>query len=143
MSDRIKSAWRITWDPSGTPLVLLDYGDLMLAEPLIGQPHNSELVSFARALNPEGFHYGNVGHEIQFSRLDLSTDIIGPRNLMMSHLTVTGLLRVATLKIEIEGGDTYHVESSVLKNVSPSLAPENKNFLPWVYNIAGGLLVKI
>jgi len=139
----IKSNWKLTWDPTGTPLVLLDYGDRMQAEPVLNQPHESELVSFSRALNPVGFHYGNVGHYLSFSRAVDHASVEDARDSILAHLLVTGALRVATLKIEVQSGASYELLNGVLQDVVPELGPDlgsHANRVLWAYQLAGGKL---
>lgn len=144
MADFIISNWKLTWDPSGaSELVLLDYGERMLAEPAMGQPHESELVSFARALNSVGFHYGNVGHYLTFS---CAVDHASPeaaRDSLLAHMIVTGAMRGATLKIEVEGGASYELLNAVLQDVTPEMGPDlgtRANRVLWSYSLAGGKL---
>ena len=147
MATYIKSVWRMTWDPAGTPLVMLDYGDRMLAEPLFGQVHSSELVSFARADNPVGFHHGNVAHNLTFSRVVEHASIAAARASMLSHFWETGDLRVAQLRIEILDGSVTDMQKSVILDVAPEMGPDlgsaggGKHRVVWTYSVAGGKLI--
>lgn len=143
MSDFIKSNWRITWDPDGTQIVLLDYGDGMLADPTFAQPHNSELVSFARALSPKGFHFGNVGHLVAFTRAVPYSTLEGGGETILDHLATTQALRVNTLQIKVENGKTYRLDDAVIRDVLPLRSPEHGANILFQYDIAGGNLAEV
>lgn len=49
---RIRSTWKLTFDPSGSPKVLLNYGDLMDDEISPGLTKPAELVELADAVAP-------------------------------------------------------------------------------------------
>jgi len=145
MSERIKSAWRITWDPSGTPLVLLDYGDLMLAEPTFPQQHAIQSQPFLRSDFISTWDRGNVSFEMEVSRISAFTTPAALRSYALSQSVTVAALRHATLKIEVEGGDVYELRNSSISASAPNLSKELvlSGLLAFSYRVTGGELVKI
>ena len=145
MSDRIKSAWRITWDPSGTPLVLLDYGDLMLEEPTLPQQHNVQEQSYLRADFITTWDRGGVSFDMSFSKISTFTAPEDLRNYALSQSVIIAALRHSTLKIEVEGGDVYELRNASITNSEPDLSRDLivSRKLSFAYRVTGGELVKI
>jgi len=143
MATYVKSAWKITFDPAGDAVVLLDFDDRMLSEPQIVQSHNTEMVGFSRADFSAGFHFGNLTQTIIFSRLDTYSTLQGPADAILAHLVVTGALRSKTLKIEVNSGDTYQMINSVIESVAPLRSWDFKTNAGFQYTITGGELTDI
>ena len=143
MATFTKSDFEITF---GASLVLLAFDGRMTSEPALLQTHESELVPFARALNPVGFHYGNIGYSLDFDHAVDYGSKEAARNAIFDHLIVTDAERVETVKIEIAGGSTYNLANSVLQSVTPEMSPDlgSRNWrVLWKYSIVGGALTKV
>jgi hypothetical protein len=66
----IKSHWRVTWDPSGTPLVLLDWGDLTPNELEIPVEQEIQRESLIGAAWAAVVPRGNLSRQITVARLE-------------------------------------------------------------------------
>ena len=60
----------MTWDPDGgSPLVLVDFGDRMLAEPTLPQEHQVQTLPFLRSSWKTSWDRGGVSFETTFSKV--------------------------------------------------------------------------
>jgi len=144
MATYVKSDWKMTWDPTGSPLVLLDFDDRMLAEPTFPQTHEIQAQSFLRANYKKNWDRGNVHFEAEFSRVIQFSTPQSLRNYALSQSVVIAGLRHSTLKIEIRNGDTYELRDSSISSSSPNFDSEivKSGNLLFSYRVMGGQLIK-
>lgn len=118
---RLKSIWKITFDPAGTPLVLCDYGDYLVealkttgsnrvdtAEPLEGE----SIVNYPRA---------QVSREKTFSVFKDHASFVAAANYAEQIDSILPLDKAATLKVEVQGGGTTHYANAAFVNWSTSI----------------------
>lgn len=123
---RIVSTWKITFDPIGTPLVLMDYGQLIDADPKPGLRSPLEVVDLAGADFPFLRPLGNRRYELQWGVYQtLSTRILAQRSILDSLLTV-GALGRKPLRIEIQGltGTHWQFANAYVTEHAPSMSVE-------------------
>ena len=122
---RLKSIWKITFDPAGTPLVLCDYGDFLVealkttgsnrvdtTEPLEGE----SIVNYARQ---------QVSREKSFSVFKDHATFVAAANYAEQIDAILPLGTVALLKVEVQGGGTTTYSSAAFVNWSTSIVRGN------------------
>lgn len=126
MSRYIRSTWKVTWDPSGTPLVLLDFGDDTTAELAI--PWRQEIERFALIGADWGAFYarGNIAREVRVTKVAAYTD---PASLREAILAMDAALSAragehAPLRIAVQDGDTYVAVRAAIAAHEPAIAQE-------------------
>ena len=104
----IYSCYKLTYDPSGAPVVLLAVGDRIEAEPEFGLEKNVEIVSLVDAAAP----FIRIGKNavVNFSitrALDSATDKEA-RSAILDSLVASSAATKKPLKIEVSGySDRY------------------------------------
>ena len=144
MATYVKSAWKLTWDPTGTPLVLVDFDDRMIEEPTFPQTHEIQAQPFLRANFKTTWDRGNVHFETTFSKVSSFTTPQSLRNYALSQSVIIAALRHSTLKIEVENGDTYELRNASISASSPVLSSDivKSGNLAFTYRAIGGQLIK-
>jgi len=66
----IRSCWRVTWDPAGSPVILLAWNNLTTAELEIPWAQDVQVEPLVGSSWPAIIARGNVRREIRFSRLE-------------------------------------------------------------------------
>ena len=64
---RLKSNWKLTHDPTGTPVVILDYGDWLADELEIDLRRLAEVIELAESVEPHLRDRGNVSGSLRFT----------------------------------------------------------------------------
>ena len=123
---KIESNWRITFDPGGTPLVLLAYGDEIEGEPRYPLGRGLEVVALVDAAAPFLRPTGN-------SAINLKLDIYKPaasdaaaRAEVLDSLIAVNVLGRKPLKIEVLGiTDRYWLFANCyIPTYEPGRSPE-------------------
>ena len=123
---KIESNWRITFDPGGTPLVLLAYGDEIEGEPRYPLGRGLEVVALLDAAAPFLRPTGN-------SSVTLTLDIYKPaasdaaaRAEVLDSLIAIDLLGRKPLKLEVLGiTDRYwQFANCFIATFDPGRSPE-------------------
>lgn len=99
----ILSNWKLTFDPAGTPLVLLAYGDAIEGELRFPLKRGLEVVPLADAPAPFLRATGNSVVTIEFDVFPyLATDALARAAVMQSLITADALAK-KPLKVEVSG----------------------------------------
>jgi hypothetical protein len=103
MAGGIISNWKLTLDPTGTPLVLVTYGDKLLDEIQFSASRGYQVIPLVRAAAPRIQDGKNVSYTLGISRYDqASTDADARKALMQAMITaLTGTPK--ELKLEVSG----------------------------------------
>lgn len=99
----IKSNWKLTFDPGGTPLVLLDYGNLVEGEVFPAMSKPAEVTPLAGASAPFIRDLGNRSFRLGFAVILDAADDKAMRQEMMTSLVTVGPLARKVLKVQING----------------------------------------
>ncbi len=100
----VRSSWKLTWDPDGTPVVLLDFGDRLAAEILWPSERGSEVVALPDAVAPFLRDSGNRAITISFDRIEAGAGShASVCKAIMVRLIQHGTLDKKPLKIEAVG----------------------------------------
>jgi hypothetical protein len=109
---RISSNWKLTYDPAGTPLVLLTYGDLIQGEPRFPLAKALEVIPLAET-DPLLRDGKSKVHTIQFEVYASAASDKLARQAIMESLVTAGALTRKPLKLEISGiTDRYWLYSA-------------------------------
>ena len=88
---KIESRWRFVFDPSGSPVTLLDHGELMEAEPSMRLDRSAEVIQLADAAAPFLRPMGNNVYHIEFTVYRTAANDATARQEVMDALaTVDG-----------------------------------------------------
>jgi hypothetical protein len=99
----IISNWKLTFDPSGTPLVLLDYGDWLREELFPDMTKPAEVVNLAEASAPFIRDLGNRTFRVAFTVVEDAADDKTMRRTIMESLATVGPLARKVLKVQVNG----------------------------------------
>lgn len=99
---RISSNWKLTFDPAGTPLVLLAYGDLIEGEPRFPLAKALEVIPLAET-DPLLRDAQSKVHTIQFEVYASAVSDKAARQAIMESLVAAGSLTRKPLRLEING----------------------------------------
>lgn len=100
---KISSNWKLTFDPAGVPLVLLDYGDWIEGELRFPLRRGLEVVNLADSANPFLRPTGNAVITIAFDRYrDETLDTTARRAVMESLVAILPLAR-KPMFVEVSG----------------------------------------
>lgn len=141
MSRYIKSTWKVTYDPAGTPLVLLDHDDWTLDElaiPWRQEIDHHPLIGAAwGAFHPRG----NVNREVQVSRVASYSDDASLREaiLAMDASLAARAGEHKPLRIAVLGGDTYGATKAVILSHTPRLMPEGRRVAHYWTLVVGAI----
>jgi len=135
----VKSNWKITYDPSGTPLVLVDFGQLTAEELEIPWAQLVQDSNRTRAANKKYYGRGNVARGLVISAFKDHADDATARNWMLIYSISLPALVTKTLKIEVKGGASFLIDEAVIQS-APSRrvvgAPVARTIT--TYTITGG-----
>ena len=112
----ISSNWKLTYNPAGTPLVILNFGDKLDDELRFGFATGVDVVPLVDSFVPFLRATGNGVFQISFRRLlSQSSDKLA-RGAVLDWLLDNDALTKAPLKIEIQSGTyaTYQFTSAVI-----------------------------
>jgi hypothetical protein len=99
---RISSNWKLTFDPAGTPLVLLNYTDLIEGEPRFPLAKALEVIPIAEA-DPLLRDQQSRVHTIQFEVYASAASDQLARRAIMESLVAAGPLGRKPLRLQING----------------------------------------
>jgi hypothetical protein len=107
---QISSNWRLTYDPTGTPLVLLDFGQIMEGEFTIPWRQQAESRGKIRATTSTRYARGNVESGLALTTFkDHATDAAARLWLLQTSIALNGYSgRTALLRLEISGSETVY-----------------------------------
>ena len=100
---KIASNWRVTFDPSGTPLVLLAYGDEIEGEPRWPLGRGLEVVPIVDGAAPFLRPTGNSSVNLRIDIYKPETTDALARAAVLDSLIAINLLGRKPLKIEVYG----------------------------------------
>jgi hypothetical protein len=143
----IESIWKIVFDPSGTPLTLLDYGDYLAAEPIFG---GSQAV---RDVAPLGYTWGRTETPggalltVEFEAWELAATTILAREAILAAPQSMPWKVTATLQITVQGGSVGRniAYASLSSGTVRAVIPDNRSGT-WVvsrYAFRGGQMSTI
>lgn len=115
------SNWKITWDPAGTPLVLVDFGQKLLSEPVFSLAQGEEPVTLVDSAAPFLRPCGNAVVNITLeTAADAASDALA-RAAIMRAIIATATSR-KPLRVEASGYTTGYWQFAAA--VVTSLAPQ-------------------
>jgi hypothetical protein len=119
----IKSAWKITLDPAGTPAVVLAFGDRLEDEPAFESKRGHEVIEVIDSLTAFIRDKKAVTGSIRYTRFkDESTDAIA-RGAVITNL-MSGLAKgKTTARIDIQGDATRYflAAQAIVTSTSPKM----------------------
>lgn len=135
----VSSNWKITYDPTGTPRILVNYGGRISDELEIPWSQSVQDSPRLRAASMNYFGRGNVANGLRFGVFNDHADDATARAWMLALVAGLPTLETKTLKIEINGGAKYLMSQAVIRAVTPRMvinAPVARTLTQ--YEITGG-----
>lgn len=113
--DLYDSFLRVTFDPDGIALVLLDYGDAMWGPVTIDGEQSVQVQGFLRALGIKAFPRGNDLHTVSFEKCRIED---GMDDALASRLNgIIALPRtMADVLISLEDGRNWRIANCAIRN---------------------------
>jgi hypothetical protein len=122
------SAWKLTYDPAGTPVVLVNYGDLMESDELDPSLEKSvEVVSLVDAAAPFLRVGKNAVTSFSIRVLSYGISELAARSTMLDSLITAQTATKKPLRIEVEGVTNFYWQwaSATVKSHRPRRLLEN------------------
>jgi len=120
LSSSFTSNWKITYDPSGTPRVLVNYGDEILDEIQMAWNQVVDPAAYTGAAGMDYFGRGRVSMPMSFSVVKTHADDKAMRGWIADLLSGLSAFEKKPLKIEVQGGGgSYQFDVAVLASVTP------------------------
>lgn len=101
------SVVKLTWDPNGTPLVLVDFGDPMWAIVTLDGQQLTHHQTFVRAAGAKVYPRGNESHSIAFELAADPAEIPAAMKAALDWMIAAPRTQ-ADLQIEIDGITTIY-----------------------------------
>lgn len=144
---KIESNWKLTFDPNGAALVLLQYRDLVDTELAWSLKKPLQVTQLDEASAPFLRHAGNAVVNLSFRVFtDQAVDMTARRNILDSLIEVTATtkkpLRVSVLGITEVTGTYWEFAHSYITEHSPLRDPESDG-LTRSYSITATGLVRV
>lgn len=98
-----RSSWKLTYDPAGTPQVLLDIGERLVSEIRWGSTRGAEVVQLVDAAAPFLRDTRNREVTVSFERIEPETDHAAVCKAVMTRMIAHGSQVKKALKIEAAG----------------------------------------
>ena len=120
----VRSSWKLTWDPDGTPVVLLDIGDRIAAEVPWPSERGAEVVDVVDAAAPFLRDSGNQAISISYERIEAGTGShASVCKAIMARLIQHGTLAKKPVKIEATGVAEVHwmAEAALAPRMEPGI----------------------
>lgn len=99
----IQSLWKFTFDPSGTPLVLLNYGDMLEGEVRFPLKRGVEVVQITAGAAPFIRPSGNSSVTISFEVFPTGATDAAARTAVLDSILAINATGKKPLKIEAQG----------------------------------------
>lgn len=115
----VVSNWKITYDPSGAALVLVDFGDDLSDELILAWSQSIDPAGYTGATDMDFFARGKVSIPFGFGVVKAHASDVAMRNWMFAYVAALPVKETKPLKIEIQGGDSYQAGKCVLESVVP------------------------
>jgi len=133
---RILSNWRLTFDPAGTPLVLVDIGQLMDGEIIIPWRQQAETRGRIRAAAAMRVARGNAESGITLTTYtDHASDAAARLFCLQRNIAMAGYSgRTATLRLEIAGSALVYQMAAATLDVAETelvVAPVARTMTRW------------
>ena len=133
-----ESGLRITYDPDGgSPLVLLDYGDLMTFEPTLPQSHQVQVQPYLRSDWVDVWDRGGVqlGMEVNVLKQYASAPLA--REAKFDHALLVAGLRNQKVRIEVMNGTkVYDMDMAAITAAEPVTKREiSEKWISFTYSI--------
>lgn len=122
---RLKSIWKITFDPAGTPLVLCNYGDFLLEALKTTGSNRVDTSEPLEAASIVNYPREQVSREKSFSVFKEHASFVAAANYAEQIDSILPLGTAALLKVEIQGGGTTQYASACFVNWSTSIVRGN------------------
>ncbi|MGJ8674068.1 hypothetical protein [Rubritalea sp.] len=133
MSDiYITSEYRVTWDPDGEGLVLLDYDERMLAEIQLPQSHAVVKHKHFRADNLKIWGRGGVSFYFRFSAVKEYDTAEDARDEMFRQSVILQALRDGVLQVEVRNGATFQYSAAAIEGAAPQMV---RNSVRWSHEV--------
>ncbi len=134
---RIRSNWKVTFDPAGTPVVLCAFGSIIEGEPVAGMRKGVEVVDIAGAAFPFIRPTGNRRFDLSFAvHYELASDVLARRSILDGMLTL-GPMERKPLRIELAGlaGTYWQFANAFIQEHSAGMSVERRPMNLKRYNI--------
>lgn len=126
------STWRITYDADGdSPLVLVDYGDLLADELEFPISQTNQPRGGLRVRERDSFARGNIVAEFGFGRILEWSSHAAAREWCIDHgdaFRRLALLRPA-LEVSVQGGKAYRWSTAPWLSVAPAVSLDHKGLI--------------
>jgi hypothetical protein len=105
----IRSAWKFTLDPDGTPVVILDFGDRIASEPEFNTRRGHELIEILQSDAPFLRDLRNLSGTVRIHRIagPGETDAAARTAILDAAAAVLSKGKT-TLRIDVQGNTTHH-----------------------------------
>lgn len=138
------SSVKVTYDPSGTPLVLLDAGQRTSRPFIPPWEQETQVESLLGADWAGTWGRGNVRRQIEVTAVVDYATAAAMVNAVLAADAARPVGQVKPLKVEVTGGHTYQAASSVIVRCVPTPKPESGvNRVEFAYTLQVGAFVKL
>jgi hypothetical protein len=141
----VRSSWKLTYDPSGTPVVLLDIDDRLASEIRWGSTRGAETVPLLDAVAPFLRDSGNRAVSVSFDRMEPKTTHAALCKAVMARLISHGSLIKKPLKIEAKGvAECYWLASACLvPSVEPGILVKGSSEMATSYSLVFASIAEV
>ncbi len=146
----ICSLWKIVLDPTVKAITVLDFHDMMDAEPVLDLDQGSERYGTLGGAYENGLPLGNLARKVEWTREVIYSSNAAARLAMMAHPAEAGLWAGRDFDITIRGivgcHDNYvlRVFGFTLEAVVPRPVPyQGGGKLLWLYRGRGGKVLPV
>lgn len=142
----VSSNWKITFNPSGTPLVVCTWGQRIADEPSWPWSQMVQEGPRIRGVTSRFFARGNSTGGLTLASLtDHANDAAARAHCLGMQITLDAVtLLAAPLKVEIFGGAVYQAASAVIRSGETRMvigAPKARTRTDWRIEATGWALV--
>lgn len=142
---QVRSSWRLTYDPAGTPVVLLDIDDRLASEIRWGSTRGGETVALLDSAAPFLRDSGNRAVSVSFERMEPSTTHAALCKAVMARLISHGGLVKKPLKIEAKGVAECHwlASACLVPMVEPGILVKGKAEMATRYSLVFASIAEV
>lgn len=142
--DRVYSDWKITYDPMGLPLVLVDFGQWIDGELDIPWKRTIQQSMPVGAKGGEFLNRNLTTREIVFGVYKDHASFAIARNYMMQQQVDLPDGINAPVRFQVQGGDTFQLAGATFPSGNCRIIRKVQPFRTWTqWRIAGGTLTKV
>lgn len=126
----VLSIWKVTYDPAGTPLVLVDFGDELTDNPSWAKTNTVQSVSRLRSGQMSYYGRGNAQRAIAFDVRKIHATNADMALFCLTHAESFDCFARKSIKVEIQGSAHGVTYSNCVFGAVPSILPDTQGAEP-------------